>query len=923
MISRLPVFLERLPFTRAGRQLARDIRLLESSTYFDAAWYQQGHAATSGFGRPTGAAHYLLQGANAGLDPGPLFSTQDYLSSHPDVAQAGMNPLVHFLRYGQYEGRFPRSGNNALGMDEMLWSGQAVEPARLGLRSILADAALPEPERIYAAWALARWHGARGEWSEVEPLLTFLQSADARYAFLHALPLVEVDALIRSGNLVCAGNRLDALVRQFPGRADFLLAQANRLTALSAASADRLACINALYAKSGLAELRLINQSSALIIDNLQAETSSNHIASADEPPLVTILVPAFNAESTLPTALECLARQTWKNLEVLIIDDASTDSTATIAEAFSRQDARFRLLRTSFSEGAYAARNLGLAESRGEFITVHDADDWSHPSKIALQVEALLNDMRPVASVSHWVRCTDEMWFGGWRIEEGWVQCNVSSLMLRRQVFDALGYWDRVKVAADTEYYYRLFQAYGEGAVVEVKPGLPLSFGRLGTNSLTGSGETHERTALGGVRKLYMDAAFAWQHQSKSIHDLYLPARPEHRSFPIPPALRVTISDWPGEVAWRNDQRGILLVAHAASSQIFGAERCLLDVLRGLVELRTNVVVALPEADNQAYLDELRLNACHVFVLPNVWWRQDRQPTAGVIANFRQLLSRFDCDLLYANTLVLSEPLLAARQADVRTLLHVHELPEHDPDLCAALGAGPEQIRDHVLQSADRLVANSHLVANWLNAPERTVIVPNTLDFERFDLPARNAAGPFNVAMLSSNLPKKGILDFVELARQLSGAGNKRIECLLVGPDNGHVAALRQAQKRRDIPDNLRFFGMAADPLTALAEADVVVSLSHCQESFGRVVLEAMAARRPVVCYDWGALPELVAEGETGFMVPYGNVSAIAERVRNLASDPALRRAMGEAGRKRAMKLYGWRIFLERLQCSINPFQG
>ena len=829
-----------------------------------------------------------------------------------------MNPLVHFLRYGQYEGRFSRSGNNALGLDEALWSGQAPESARLGLRRILADAAQPEAERAYAAWALARWHGARGEWNEVEPLL----AADTRYAFLRALPLVEVDALIRSGNLVRAGDRLDALARQFPGNGDFRLVQANLLAAQGADPPARLACINSLYAHAGLAGLRLDDPAAVLTIDNLRTKAPDHPVAQAVEQPLVTVLVPAFNARSTLSTVLECLAGQTWSNLEVLIIDDASTDATASVAEAYSRRDARFRLLRAPFSEGAYAARNLGLAEARGEFITVHDADDWSHPAKIALQVEALLNNPRPVASVSHWVRCTEEMWFGGWRIEDGWIQRNVSSLMLRRKVIEALGYWDRVKVAADTEYYYRLFQAYGEEAVVEVKPGLPLAFGRLGANSLTGTGETHERTALGGVRKLYMDAALAWQRRSKSIADLYLPARPEHRSFPIPPALRVAISDWPGEVAWRSNQRNILLVAHAASCQLFGAERCLLDILRGMVELGANVVVALPEADNQAYLDELRRNANHVFVLPYAWWRQDRQPAAGVIANFRQLLSRFEINLLYANTLVLSEPLLAARQAGVRTLLHVHELPEHDPDLCATLGAEPEQIRKHVLQSADRLVANSRLVADWLKAPDRTFIVPNTLDFARFDLPPRSASGSFHVAMLSSNLPKKGILDFVELARELSSAGHQPIECLLIGPDNGHVGALRQAQARGEIPDNLLFFGLVADPLTALAEADVVVSLSHCQESFGRVVLEAMAARRPIVCYAWGALPELVVEGKTGFMAPYGNVGAIAERVRTLAADPDLCRKMGAAGRERAMALCGWQVFLERVQCSINPFQ-
>jgi glycosyltransferase involved in cell wall biosynthesis len=866
--------------------------------------------------------HYLLQGADKGFDPGPFFSSRGYFDSHFDVAQAGMNPLVHFLRYGQFEGRFPRTGNSALGLEEQLWAGLDAMAALAGLRLIAANSALPEPERIYAAWALVRWHGARGEWSDVEPLMVQFAGTDTRYAFLHALPLVEVDALIKSGKFSRATARLEELVRKQPTKWDFFLAKANLLAATEDAGNARLECLNSVLNQAGLAALSLKNPAAGFNLDNM----SSNAMGSASDflgkLPLVSILVPVFNAEMTISTALESLEKQSWQELEVLVIDDCSTDRTAAIAESFVHRDSRFRLLRTPFCQGAYVARNLGLAEAKGEFLTVHDADDWSHPAKIALQVECLLQDPNLAASVSHWVRCTDDMHFGGWRIEDGWIQRNVSSLMLRRVVHDVLGYWDQVKVSADTEYYYRVLRAFGNAAIAEVLPGVPLSFGRVRSNSLTGAGETHERTALGGVRKLYLDAAQNWHRQSKSAGDLYLPARPEARPFASPPALRCEVREWQGMIPMLPGRRNILIVAHAASRQLFGAERCLADVARGLSELGANVIVALPEAENPAYLNTLRNHAAWVFTLPYSWWRQGRNPEDGVTANFRQLIVRFEIDLVYANTLVLWEPLLAARGCAVRTLVHVHELPEHDPELCSALGADAALIRQHALALSDTLVANSQLVAQWLNAPERTVIVPNTLDFSRFDLSLRSEGTSLNVALISSNIPKKGLQDFVTLARQLSIATDFRLACLLIGPENGHVAALRQGQASGEIAENLHFFGMASDPLVALAEADIVLNLSSFQESFGRVVLEAMAARRPVVCYDWGALSELVVDGETGFLTPYGKVDAVADAVLTLAANPALRSRMGEAGRTRAMALCGWPVFLEQLQCSINPFQ-
>lgn len=70
------------------------------------------------------------------------------------------------------------------------------------------------------------------------------------------------------------------------------------------------------------------------------------------------------------------------------------------------------------------------------------------------------------------------------------------------------------------------------------------------------------------------------------------------------------------------------------------------------------------------------------------------------------------------------------------------------------------------------------------------------------------------------------------------------------------HVEDLKERQCRGLVPANLCFAGPADNPVDAMVQADVVVNLSRFQESFGRAILEAMAAQRPVVCYAWGALP-------------------------------------------------------------------
>lgn len=105
-------------------------------------------------------------------------------------------------------------------------------------------------------------------------------------------------------------------------------------------------------------------------------------------PPLVSVIIPALDAEATLGRALNSVAVQTYPHWEAIVIDDGSSDDTATLVER--RGDPRCRLIRRDARGGPSRARNDGIAAARGEIIALLDADDEWLPEKLARQVAAL-----------------------------------------------------------------------------------------------------------------------------------------------------------------------------------------------------------------------------------------------------------------------------------------------------------------------------------------------------------------------------------------------------------------------------------------------------------------------------------------------------------------------------------------------------
>ena len=115
-----------------------------------------------------------------------------------------------------------------------------------------------------------------------------------------------------------------------------------------------------------------------------RAEQSRAEQSRAEQPhALVSVIVPVYNVEKYLSRCLDSILAQTYTNLEILIIDDGSTDNSGKICDEYSQRDHRFRVIHQE-NHGVGQVRNIGLRESKGEYIQFVDSDDWIEPETIA-----------------------------------------------------------------------------------------------------------------------------------------------------------------------------------------------------------------------------------------------------------------------------------------------------------------------------------------------------------------------------------------------------------------------------------------------------------------------------------------------------------------------------------------------------------
>ena len=222
---------------------------------------------------------------------------------------------------------------------------------------------------------------------------------------------------------------------------------------------------------------------------------------------------------------------------------------------------------------------------------------------------------------------------------------------------------------------------------------------------------------------------------------------------------------------------------------------------------------------------------------------------------------------------------------------------------------AGSRAHRVIALSEADRTRMNELRLA----PADRIVVISNGLRLPPLDAvisPVTPRSGGAVIGVIARMTAEKGHSVLLRAAAQLRGVF-PGLTVRLVG--GGPLkASLRAEAAGLGIGNAVEFLGFRDVLPPLLAKMDVV-AVPSTYEGFGLTIVEAMGMARPVVASRVGGIPEVVAEGETGLLVPPGDHGALAEAMAEILKDPAQARAMGEAGRRRAERLFSLEIMLER----------
>jgi glycosyltransferase involved in cell wall biosynthesis len=229
----------------------------------------------------------------------------------------------------------------------------------------------------------------------------------------------------------------------------------------------------------------------------------------------VSVIIPMYNVEKYINVAIQSLINQSYSDVEIILVDDASKDNTFKIASEWVKRYPNIFLFRNLHNYGTYISINFGITKSTGEFITIMGSDDQFAPSKIKEQVDLLSKYPDVIACYCKYVR----RHYQTHRV----MVCEIgeSTIMFRRDIIAEIGYYDSVRFGADSEYRDRIKKVYGMNRIRNIHKVLYYALYR--PHSLTSGGVSHSGSK---DRHIYKKNYMMWHKNSKNKLFLSFPLK-------------------------------------------------------------------------------------------------------------------------------------------------------------------------------------------------------------------------------------------------------------------------------------------------------------------------------------------------------------------------------------------------------------
>lgn len=290
--------------------------------------------------------------------------------------------------------------------------------------------------------------------------------------------------------------------------------------------------------------------------------------------------------------------------------------------------------------------------------------------------------------------------------------------------------------------------------------------------------------------------------------------------------------------------------------------------------------------------VSELEAAGVEVRIVP---WRGVRDPVGAF--RFRRELKARRIDIVHQHAGGESVRWLVRHSSDARVVLHLHGY------VAEARMGRPAKRR---LKGVDAAIAVSQAVARSSKGPPPCVIYPGVeippVSKEHASQPLSGQKTPLTIGTAGRLVQVKNFPFLIQVVRSLTSEFPDLI--LEIAGEGPERPVLESLVSKLEIQDRVRLLGWQQNLPAVMLRWDVF-ALGSLAEGFGLAVTEAMACGLPVVSTAVGGIPEIVAEGVTGWLVPPGDVDSYRHRLRFLLTDAGQRRAFGAAGRHRVQELF------------------
>lgn len=333
--------------------------------------------------------------------------------------------------------------------------------------------------------------------------------------------------------------------------------------------------------------------------------------------------------------------------------------------------------------------------------------------------------------------------------------------------------------------------------------------------------------------------------------------------------------------------------------------------------------------------IDQYRDIGCGTHIVPHKSWlrranfaRSFRNISTELINSqaLRKLAKQLQPDLIYVNSIVSLAGVVAAYRLGIPCVWHIRELFQDIGGEMYVPSFGGRRFVRSLLKLPDQVVCISNAVAENILQGARSdcTIIPNAVSEHSFDLSLSSAdckqhfrvpSGSMIVGVPGTLRPMKGHTFFLDAALQIP-------DCHFVITGDGEasfVHSLKQKVRDLGIEDRTHFLGTVSDMQYFYRMCDVICIPSRA-EPFGRTVIEAFAAQLPVVASNVGGIREIIDHEQTGLLVEYGDISALAHQINRLLTNDSLRFALATSAREKAERNYKKEIYQQRILNIVTP---